>query len=230
MAKGRKTSKPKQQSYQKITREADTLGVYAVLDEATDRFAKELKAEGCRIALAWKYGWKKNKDGQLVLGKCSKVSELNKEYAAYDFVIVLNNEAWKELDDAQRLALVHHELCHAAVSYDQNGNVKKDARNRTCFRVRKHDIEEFGDVINAHGCYKQDLENFVATAMRSKKPPSPSLLDTVLEDEDRPLHAQPSESVEAREVEPEPAASAARIRKRPAPKSRGKARGKARAR
>lgn len=175
MAKGRKTSKPKQKSYQRITRENDPMGVYAVLDEALGRYRRELKDEDCRIALAWRFGWKRNKDGQLVLGKCQKVNELSKEYADFDFIIVFNHEAWKELDGEQRLALMHHELCHAAISTDPSGNARKDARGRTMFRVKHHDVEEFGDVIAVHGIYKQDLNEFCLAAIRSARPPQPAL-------------------------------------------------------
>lgn len=205
----RKTPKPKMQSYQRVTREVDPHGVYPVLDECLEKYRRDLVNEDCRIAIAFRHGWKRNKDGHLILGKCVKASELNREFAAFDFVIVLNFEAWRNLNPAQRVALMHHELCHAAVAEDQNGSTKKDSRNRTCFRTRRHDVEEFGDVIAAHGCYKQDLENFVATAMRSAKPPAPTLLDGVLAREDQ-------------RAEPIPMPAAAQDR--PAPTPRGRAR------
>ncbi len=175
MAKQRKTAKAKLPSYERIDRKSDPQAVYDVLDAMVKKYKPELKAEDCRIALAWKFGWKRNKDGQLVLGKCKKVSDLDKQFQGFDFIIILNKEAWVELKADQQKALMHHELCHAAVAQDQNGNTKKDARNRTCFRVKKHDIEEFGDIIAAHGCYKADLEEFVKLAMRSKKPPQMEL-------------------------------------------------------
>ena len=175
MGRARKTAKPKQPAYQKITRENDQWETYPVLDSLLESHRKDLKSESCRIAIAWRYGWKKNKDGQLVLGKCKKISELDKEFQTFDFVIILNHEAWKELDENQRQALMFHELNHIAVSEDQNGNTKKDARNRTMFRIRKHDIEEFGAVIEHFGCYKQDLANFVTIALRGKVPFTPAL-------------------------------------------------------
>lgn len=174
MARMRKTPRPKKPTYERIDRKADSRNVYPILD-AVRRNHPEL--EEATIALAWRYGLKQNKDGQLTLGKCKKVGELDKQFQGHDFVIILNFEAWEILTPEQREALVDHELCHAAISTDPNGNPKKDARGRQMFRIRKHDIEEFGAVIARHGCYKADLENFVATAMRSKKPPQPTLLD-----------------------------------------------------
>lgn len=211
----RKTPKPKKPSYERIDRKTDPLGVYDELDRCLEKYRKDLKEEKCQIALAWRYGLKRNRDGQLVLGRCRKVSELDKQYAGFDFIIILNREAWENLEPSQREALVHHELCHAAISLDANGNIKKDARERTCFRLRKHDIEEFGDVVAAHGCYKSDLSDFVIAAVNSKLPPQPSI----------PGLAEPSANghtvpIVAGEILPAPVA--ARMRKRPAPKGRAK--------
>lgn len=170
----RKTAKPKQPAYERIDRKSDFSKAYDLLDHCIDAYRKDLKIHECKIALAWRFGWKRNKDSQLILGKCKKVSDLDKQYAGFDFIIILNAEAWKTLNEKQREALVHHELCHAAISEDMNGNPKKDARGRQMFRVKKHDIEEFGDIVAVHGCYKRDLEEFVRLAMNAK-PPQPAL-------------------------------------------------------
>ncbi len=232
----RKAPKPKQPSYERIERDNDPLGVYDVLDEMVREKRPELKE--ARIGLAWRYGLKRNKDGHLVLGKCKKVSDLDKQFAGYDIIVILNREAWQTLDEDQRRALMFHELCHAALSEDQNGNPKKDARGRQIYRIRKHDIEEFGEVVVQFGCYKLDLENFVRSAMNSKKPPRPTLFD------EPEAEANSDKEKESEIVEPsanghhlaEPSANghagariASRTPRRPAPKSRAKA-GKGRGR
>lgn len=198
MARGRKTPKPKPPSYERIDRKTDPLEVYAVLDNVLDEYRKDLEEHKCRIALAWRYGLKRNKDGQIVLGKCKKVSELDKLYADFDFVVILNTEAWKTLSEPQRKALVHHEVCHIAISTDQNGNTKKDTRGRTAFRVKKHDIEEFGDVVAVHGCYKRDLAQFVEAAVKSAAVNEPSLFDT----NDANLRGSTSSTANAEPAEP----------------------------
>lgn len=176
MARARKTPKPKPVTYERVDRQADSKGVYKVLDKCLKQYRSELRDEDCRIAVAWRYGLKKNKDGQLVLGKCKKASDLDKQFSQFDFVVILNHEAWTSmLDDEQKEALMHHELMHIGISEDQNGNTKKDSRNRTMFRVRKHDIEEFADIVAQHGCYKADLEQFVIAALNSKVPLQPPL-------------------------------------------------------
>lgn len=204
MARGRKTPKPKPPSYERIDRKADPLEVYKLLDTVLEEYRQDdLEESKCRIALAWRYGLKRNKDGQLVLGKCKKVSELDKLYAEFDFVIILNSEAWKTLNDGQRKALVHHEVCHIAISTDQNGNTKKDSRGRTAFRIKKHDIEEFGDVVAVHGCYKRDLAQFVEAAVKSAAENAPSLFDT----NDANMRPGSAASPQAKAEEPPPAAA-----------------------
>lgn len=84
---------------------------------------------------------------------------------------VLNKEFWDQFDDEKRLALMDHELCHAAAALDSEYAQKYDERGRRVWRVRKHDIEEFRDVVKRHGCYKSDLEEFAKALRDAKKNP-----------------------------------------------------------
>ena len=138
---------------------------YEVLDRALD-WHDELRE--AKIALAWRKKLKADVDGRIVLGRCHKISDLHKEFIPFDFVIVLNREYWEQFNDEQRIALMDHELCHAAASLDSDSAEQKyDEKGRPCWRVRKHDIEEFREVVQRHGCYKADLEEF-AKVLRSK--------------------------------------------------------------
>jgi len=178
MARTRKTPKPKLPTHERIDPKADPHEVYPLLKNLVKEFRPDLA--DAKIAVAWRYGWKKNKDGQLVLGKCKKASDLDKQFHDQDFVIILNFEAWTiHLTPTQRTALMHHELEHAAASEDQNGNPKIDARGRQMYRVRKHDLEEFQAIVKEYGCYKSDIESFVRAAVDSPKPPTPTLLDNI---------------------------------------------------
>lgn len=60
------------------------------------------------------------------------------------------------LSDAQRVALVDHELCHCAV---HEGNLK----------MRAHSIEEFSAIVRRHGLWKPDVEWF-AEVIKGAKP------------------------------------------------------------
>ena len=55
---------------------------------------------------------------------------------------------------------------HAARKYDDKGEPVIDERGRPVYRMRKHDIEEFADVVARYGCYKADLESFAAALRR----------------------------------------------------------------
>jgi hypothetical protein len=136
--------------------------MYARLAGILAAHHKGLADQDVRIALAWATSWKPDVDGRLVLGKCKKASDLDRELAPFDFVILLNRDFWlnARVTDGQRDALLDHELMHAAIAYDEHGDPKVDARGRTVYRIRKHDIEEFRDIVARHGCYKADLEDF----------------------------------------------------------------------
>lgn len=121
---------------------------------------------GCRIGLAWKLDVKEDKDAHVMLGMCRKMSDLDRLLCPFDFIIILNRTAWEEnLLPDQRAALVDHECCHAAPSMDdETGKQKTDTNGELVWRVRKHDIEEFREVVQRHGTYKADLARFVEAA------------------------------------------------------------------
>jgi hypothetical protein len=139
---------------------------------------------GARIALAWRLNLSPDDDGHLILGKCVKASDLQREFVDYDFVILLNRDVWndEEFTAEKKRALVDHELCHGAPAVTSEGGAKFDERGRQVWRVRKHDIEEFYGIVNRHGCYKRDLELFAEALMKRRKTP---LLDSIAAAEER---------------------------------------------
>jgi hypothetical protein len=125
-----------------------------------------------KIGLAWRTGWRSDTDGHTKMGQCRKSSDLDREmYAGFDFVILLNEEAWKGLNEAQKRALIDHELCHAALSMDANGEPKYNDRDRLCCRVKKHDVEEFRCIVERHGLYTQDLAALAEAAINDSQRP-----------------------------------------------------------
>jgi Putative phage metallopeptidase len=142
---------------------------YNVLTEARELWHTDLDAAA--IALAWEGKVKMDIDGHVRLGKCVKVTDLYREFAEFNFIIVLNREVWgdEQFTAEKKLALMDHELCHAAPAYDEDtGKQKVDAANRLVWRVRRHDIEEFRSVVAHHGCYKADLEKFAKTLLQKQ--------------------------------------------------------------
>jgi len=121
-----------------------------------------------RIAIAWCTSWNPDVDGRVTLGKCKRASDLDRELMPLDFVILLARWFYESGDvtDAQREALLDHELCHAEVVMDRD-EPKLDERGRIVYRTRKHDIEEFAEIVLRHGTYKRDLEAFADALRRS---------------------------------------------------------------
>ena len=142
--------------------------VFEVMNDLVETVHRHLT--NARIALAWHVSLKPDVDGKLILGKAKKASDLDRELAPYDFVIVLNSDFWNdtETNDAQRKALMDHELSHCEVARDEDGDEKTDEKGRTVYRMRKHDIEEFTGVVLRNGIYKGDLEAFYSVIVNAR--------------------------------------------------------------
>lgn len=154
--------KPKKVAYELIDPESEVgVRMYDRMHVLIDAHHEEI--QDARIALAWNTAWKPDVDGRCKLGQCRRASDLDRELAAYDFVIVLRREFWDhaQVTDNQRNALLDHELTHATVRLDKDGEPVHDERGRLVYRIRKHDIEEFGAIVARYGCYKRDLQWFV---------------------------------------------------------------------
>lgn len=162
--------KPKTVNYELIPISLDS-EPYRLLEDVRREWHDETIA--AKVALAWRNHTNPDVDGRLVLGKCIRVTDLNKEFAGFDFIIVLNREVWMDLrfTREKKVALLDHEMCHAAAAFDEDGEPIRDERNRRVWRSRKHDIEEFRDVVARHGCYKKDLENFAEALLEKHANP-----------------------------------------------------------
>lgn len=115
---------------------------------------------------------KADRDARLTLGWAKKESDLDREKTKgrggkepHDFTVALNYDAWQRFGEAQRAALMDHELMHCQVAVDEDGEERRDALGRVVCRVRGHDIEEFRDVVSRHGLWKEDLEKFARSCL-----------------------------------------------------------------
>ena len=165
----RKVKGPKRVPYELIASDS-VVGrpIYRLCSDLMRDYHEEI--EDSRVALAWNLAWKPDVDGHVTLGKCKLASDLDRELAAFDFVILLRKHWWTDptTTDLQRQALLDHELCHATVRVDAHtGEAVRDERGRKVYRMRKHDLEEFTDVIRRHGVWKADLETMAKALLRS---------------------------------------------------------------
>lgn len=146
--------------------------IYLVIAQAIEQYKDSTHRAGV-FGAAWMIGQKKNRDGLLILGKMKRCSELEKQLHGYDGLVLLNQEAWRTMTPEQRIALVHHELCHIEPVMDAEGDEQLyDGHGNLRWRVRKHDIEEFREVVEAHGLYKDDLRRFVGVAIKRAEAPA----------------------------------------------------------
>lgn len=139
---------------------------YRIMEAIIESDRQDLK--DVRIGIAWHTGWRPDADGVRTHGKCIKRTDLDRSLDTYDVMIVLNEQSWKGFDDAGKQRLIFHELEHAQVARDKNGEPLIDDKNRIVIRMKRHNVADFADVIERFGL-------------------PPCLQDVDIADGDRPL-------------------------------------------
>lgn len=76
------------------------------------------------------------------------------------FVMTISQPVWDKLNTKDRTALVDHELCHGFVDVDDEGVSQ--------LTTVGHDVEEFKCIIERHGLWRPNLQEFADTATTSK--------------------------------------------------------------
>lgn len=116
--------------------------------------------------------------GRMVLGKARKISGLNAHLVglvrrddlgddpADFFVVEVPYEPWQALTEAQRLALVDHELSHFYVAIPEGPD-----EDRKLVMI-SHDLEEFHAVVERHGLWRPDLKELARIIARRGEQPS----------------------------------------------------------
>jgi len=146
---------------------------YKIMEELIQTVKQHAPLRSAKIAIAWSFGKKDDVDGRMWLGQAKKGSDLDRAMHGYDFVILLNHEVWNSgsFTEQQMTALLDHELCHCATACDSNGQQKIDEENRKCWRIRKHDVEEFKGIMDRRGPWKDDVREFVEAAQEMQERP-----------------------------------------------------------
>ncbi len=110
-----------------------------------------------RVADSW------TKSGKEVYGQATVVSGAMRHIAGdADAVVLVNARIWSDLSDAQREALVDHELTHLQPRTDADGDIQSHPDGRPILCTTSHDVEEFAAVIKRHGLWRPDLERAAA--------------------------------------------------------------------
>ena len=97
-----------------------------------------------------------SKGGKTVYSTAAKPSEKLKPLLEddYSFVITVAEDTWKKMNMDQRKAVIDHELCHCQIDLDGKPS------------IREHDLEEFAEIIERHGFWREDYgEHMVQEAL-----------------------------------------------------------------
>lgn len=109
-------------------------------------------------------------DNKVTAGMCVRVDDRNRTIHGVDFVIEISQDVWLEANDQFKLALMDHELGHVGIRMDADGQPEMDEKTmRIKTYIKKHDIEEFEDVLERHGDYHKELRSFLEAFARHKK-------------------------------------------------------------
>lgn len=110
-------------------------------------------------------------NGKVTVAMACRVDDRNWALTRTDFIIEVAKDVWDSAEPRFREAVLDHELCHIGLNCDENGAVKKDAKtNRAKGYIRKHDMEEFEDVVVRHGSYRKDLRSFIEAYAKRRQP------------------------------------------------------------
>src|SRR3990167_2723328 len=93
---------------------------------------------------------------KITMAKTSKVSDKIRTLLTVDyrFVIEYDAEIWEELPHEKRIALVDHELAHCGNDIDG-------------VYIKHHGLEEFAEIIQRHGPWLKDREQFLEACDQS---------------------------------------------------------------
>jgi hypothetical protein len=88
-----------------------------------------------------------------------------------DAEISIDSEAWKNMSDPQRKALLDHELYHLEVARSKEGEYLSDDGGRPKLRLRKHDRHHgwFDEVAKRHGCASVEVSDIMRVVLQAKQ-------------------------------------------------------------
>lgn len=92
---------------------------------------------------------------KVTIAKCSKVTTKTQALAEQDihFVIEYDSLIWDAMPVEKRTAVVDHELCHCGSDADG-------------VYLIKHTLEDFKEILQRHGFWKADVEDFARTVLQ----------------------------------------------------------------
>ena len=91
----------------------------------------------------------KKRSGKIRIASCEAVNETYNYLTEADFIITVFDKAWERLADKEKRYVLDHELCHAFVGENKNGE--------PVYKVIPHDLEEFNELVERYGLMQREL-------------------------------------------------------------------------
>lgn len=131
---------------------------YILLREVAQNYIQDLV--DLNVHFTYHQSLKPNRDGREQLGMTRMNPDPGRQQTGIDVNLILNYTWWTHPTTTrqQKLALIHHLCCRIGITRGDDQLPVKDELGRCRLYARKPDIEEFRDVIQAHGLYVDDLQ------------------------------------------------------------------------
>jgi hypothetical protein len=102
------------------------------------------------------------KDGYPCAALIEKTSYKNRCLGIADAVITIDSASWKDFTEAEKVAVLDHELMHLELVYDKDGVLKTDDANRPKLKMRLHDFQigGFAVIAERHGAASIESQEF----------------------------------------------------------------------
>lgn len=108
--------------------------------------------------------------GKVIAGMAMRVDDRNRALHGHDAMVEIAKDFYDSVTPAHREALMDHELAHIEIELDAEHEPKIDAdTGRLKVRMRTHDLEEFNEVVERHGAYRERIAAFLAHLKKNDK-------------------------------------------------------------
>lgn len=144
-------------------------GIREAVQRLIDQYHPDLAEAEVTYEILFGYGTRDEETGEMrtyalqskgypAMGRLEISSQKDRVKGMADMTILLDGDRWKDLTDAQQDALLDHELQHAEVRRDEDGQILLDDCLRPKLKVRPHDFEIGGFVAIVERHKEQALE------------------------------------------------------------------------
>ena len=91
----------------------------------------------------------RKRGGKVTIATCEAVNETYNFLTEINFIITIFDKAWERLADKEKKYVLDHELCHAFIGENKQGE--------PVYKVIPHDLEEFNELVERYGLIQRDL-------------------------------------------------------------------------